>query len=212
MPRSAHAERRARSPRRATVALSCALALAPAWGPLGCSQRALVGRNNALGVDASPTYDTAPFDGPGYVNGHLHAHAVFNTVDRVYWFGGDNDPSRLELWIYQDAATCEDLSKPDWLTSPKVRPADVMGITVGGNKPGVYQVVAETPPRAGNAYVLHIIDQADPVIESEGLSGTVTITSVKPGDSVSGAFEATFSTGTLQGEFNAQPCPTGVGL
>jgi hypothetical protein len=208
MPRSAHAERPARSPRLAaltSLALPVALALT---GASACSQQALVGLQQDAGT---PSYDTAPFDGPGYVNGHLHAHAVFDSVDRVYWFNGDS--AKIAVYIFEDAPQCDDVSKDGyWLASQKVRPADVMGITVGGNKPGVYQVVAETPPRAGNAYVLHVIDQADPVIESEGQSGTVTITSVKPGDSVSGAFEATFSTGPLQGGFNALPCPTGVEL
>jgi hypothetical protein len=200
MPRSAHAERPVRSPRLAALTLPVALALS------ACSQQALVGRDQDA---ATPSYDTAPFDGPGYVNGHVREHAVFNSVDRVYWF--DADSANITVYIFEDAPQCDDVSKDGyWLASPKVRPADVMGITVGGNEPGVYQVVDETPPRPGNAYVRHIIDQADPVIESEGRSGTVTITSVKPGDSVSGAFEVTFSSGTLQGGFNALPCPTGV--
>jgi hypothetical protein len=198
-------ERRAR-PRR-VLALSLALA---ATAGLGCTQRALVGRENALARDASVSYDTAPFDGLGFVDGHLHAHAVFDYVNSVYWFGGDNDPSRIELWIYQDTASCEELSQSGWIT--KVRPTDLMGITVGGSTPGTYYVAAEKPPGPGNAYLLHVIDQSDPVEESEGQSGSVTITSVKPGVGVSGAFEATFSTGTLQGAFNAVWCPTGVGL
>jgi hypothetical protein len=197
----------ARGARRVTIALSFALA-APAG--LACSQRALVGRESTLTQDAALGYDAAPIDGPGYVDGHLHAHAVFDYVDSVYWFGGEGDPSRLELWIYQDAATCDDLSRPGWIT--KVRPTDLLGISVGGAKPGVYEVAAEKPPAPGKAYFLHIIDQSDPVIESEGESGTITITSVKPGESVSGAFEAKFSTGTLQGSFNAIWCATGVGL
>jgi hypothetical protein len=192
---------------RPALALSLALALPAGFG---CTQRALVGRENALGRDGSVPYDTAPFDGLGYVDGRLHAHAVFDYVNSVYWFGGDNDPSRIELWIYQDTASCDELSKPGWIT--KVRPTDLMGITVGGSKPGTYSVAAEKPPAPGNAYLLHVIDQTDPVLESEGQSGSVTITSVKPGESVSGAFEATFSTGTLQGAFNAVWCPTGIGL
>src|SRR5450432_407776 len=200
-------ERRARP--RPALALFLALAFAPLAG-LGCTQRALVGREIVLAHDASVTYDTAPFDGLGFVDGHLHAHAVFDYVNSVYWFGGDNDPSRIELWIYQDTASCEELSTPGWIT--KVRPTDLMGITVGGSKPGTYYVAAEKPPAPGNAYLLHVIDQSDPVEESEGQSGSVTITSVKPGVGVSGAFEATFQTGTLQGAFNAVWCPTGVGL
>jgi hypothetical protein len=195
------AERRGAS-QRAGLALALALAA-------GCSQRALVGRDDAL--DAA-TYDTAPFDGPGVVEGRLHSHAVFNSVDKVYWFGGANDPSILELYIYEDDPTCDDVSKIGWLTSSKVRPGDLMGLTIGGNQPGVYEVSPEKPPAAGHAYLLHVIDQTDPVIDSEGLSGSVTITSVKPGQSVSGAFGATFSTGTLKGSFNATWCPTGVGL
>jgi hypothetical protein len=189
-----------------------ALALSLALASLaGCTQRALVGRENALVQDAAPVdYPLGPVDGPGYVDGRLHAHAVFDYVDSVYWFGGDNDPSRLELWIYQDAATCDELSHAGWIT--KVRPTDLMGITVGGTTPGTYEVAAEKPPAPGKAYFLHVIDQADPVVESEGQSGSITITSVRPGQGVSGAFEATFSTGTLQGSFNAVWCPTGVGL
>jgi hypothetical protein len=171
----------------------------------GCTQSALVGLNDGPRLDAAVT-----FDGPGFVDGRLHAHAVFDYVDSVYWFGGDNDPARIELFIYQDAATCEQLSTSGWIT--RVRPTDLMGITVGGTAPGAYAVVPEKPPGPGNAYLLHVIDQADPVIESEGQGGTVFITSVKPGESVSGNFEATFSTGTLQGAFNATWCPTGVGL
>jgi hypothetical protein len=206
MPRSAPAA--SRPTRCATLALSLALA-APAG--LACSQRALVGNETALVQDAAPTYDLAPFDGPGFVDGHVHAHAVFNMVERVFWFNPPGDQA-ITVYIFEDMPTCDDVSKSGWLTNPKVRPADLMGITVGGDKPGVYNVVAEKPPRAGNAYLLHVIDQADPVTESEGQSGTVTITSVKPGESVSGAFEATFSTGTLQGSFNAEPCPTGFDL
>ena|SRR5579872_789094 len=202
MPRSAPvAERRARG---ATLAFLLALAVT------GCSQRALVGLDD---LDAAPAvdYSLAPVDGPGFVDGHLHAHAVFDTVGRVYWFNADGDPA-LAIYVFEDMPTCSDVSTLAWLASPKVRPADVMGITLGGVRTGVYQVVDEKPPRDGNAYLLHVIDQADPILESEGISGTVTITSVKPGESVSGAFEATFSTGTLQGSFNAEPCPTGVEL
>jgi hypothetical protein len=53
--------------------------------------------------------------------------------------------------------------------------------------------------------------RTDPVIESEGQSGTVVIASVTPGEDVTGTFHATFSTGSLQGEFIASWCPTGVG-
>jgi hypothetical protein len=188
-----------------------AVALALCGGG-GCTQRALVGRLDPLDQDgAAPTYSTEPIDGPGFVDGHVHAHAVFNSVDRVYWFNQPGDQS-ISLYIFEDMPSCDDVSKQGWLADSKVRPADLMGITLGGHEPGVYRVVAEKPPRSGNAYLLHVIDQADPVEESEGLSGTVTITSVKPGESVSGAFEATFSTGTLQGSFNALPCPTGVDL
>jgi hypothetical protein len=177
---------------------------------MGCTQRALVGRENALAPDGAVSFDAAPVDGPGYVDGRLHAHAVFDQVGAVYWLGGDNDPSRLELYIYEVTPTCDELATADWL--PKVRPTDLMGITIGGATPGTYAVAAENPPGPGKAYLLHVIDQADPVIESEGQSGSVTITSVKPGETVSGAFEATFSTGTLQGAFNATWCPTGLGL
>jgi hypothetical protein len=200
-------ERRARLHPALASLVTLALAL-PAG--LACTQRALVGRDEALARDGSLTYDTAPFDGTGFVDGRLHGHAVFDYVNSIYWFGGDNDPSRLELWIFQDTATCEELSKPGWIT--KVRPTDLMGITVGGSKPGIYYVAAEKPPAPGNAYLHHVIDQTDPVEESYGQSGSVTITSVKPGVGVSGAFEATFQTGTLQGPFNAVWCPTGVGL
>jgi len=194
-------------PRTFLAASAVALALCG-----GCTQRALVGRLGPLDQDgAAPTYSTEPIDGPGFVDGHVHAHAVFNSVDRVYWFNQPGDQS-ISIYIFEDSPSCDDLSKQAWLADSKVRPADLMGISLGGHEPGVYQVVAEKPPRSGNAYLLHVIDQADPVEESEGLAGTVTITSVEPGESVSGAFEVTFSTGTLQGSFNALPCPTGVDL
>ncbi len=209
LPSAPVADRRARAPRRATLALSLALAV-PAG--LGCSQRALVGRESPLDQDASFDYSTAPIDGPGYVDGRLHAHAVFNSVERVYWFGGANDPSTLELYIFEDMPTCDDVSTSGWETSQRVRPTDLMGITIGGATPGVYEVAAEKPPAPGKAYLLHVIDQTNPMIESVGENGSVTITSVKPGESVSGAFEANFYTGTLQGSFNATWCPTGVGL
>jgi hypothetical protein len=192
---------------RPHAAIALALTLAS-----GCSQSGLVGRTSPVSQDAAPSYDTAPFDGPGFVDGKLHAHAVFNTLDTAYWFGGSGDSSKLEIYLFEGAPTCEDLSSNGWLTSPKVRPSDLMGFTIAGNKPGVYPVKNEDPPSRGKVYVLHTIDQADPVIRSEGESGSVTITSVKPGEVVSGAFEVTFSTGTLQGAFNAVWCPTGYGL
>jgi len=208
---SAHAAERPRPARRATLVSPAALAAgALALAAFGCSQRALVGRLSPLEQDAAAvTYDTSPIDGPGFVDGHVHAHAVFNTVDRVYWFNAPGDSS-ITVYIFEDDPACDDVSKPDWIT--KVRPTDLMGISVGGTKPGVYEVAARKPAAPGKAYLLHVIDQADPVTESEGRGGTVTITSVKPGVSVSGAFEAIFSTGTLQGSFNALPCPTGVDL
>ena len=195
--------------RRSALSLTFALTLGLGGA---CTQRALVGREAALDGDAAAPFEVQPYDGLGFVDGRLHAHAVFNSVDRVLWFGGDGDPSQMTLYIYEDMPTCDDVSKAGWLTNPKVRPADLMGITVGGNTPGSYKVVAENPPRPGNAYVLHVIDQADPVIESEGESGTVIITDVKPAERVSGGFEAKFSTGSLEGEFNATWCPTGVAL
>jgi hypothetical protein len=197
-----------RPPRRGAFGL--ALAAMCALG-LGCSQQALVGRDDVGAPDAAGLgYDAGFIDGPGYVDGRVHGHAVFDYVDNVYWFGGSGDTSRLELWIYQDAATCAELSQSGWVT--KVRPTDLMGITIGGIKTGIYEVAPETPPPPGKAYFFHVIDQKDPVTESEGLSGTIDITSVRPGESVSGAFLATFSTGTLQGSFNAVWCATGVGL
>src|SRR5258708_4684254 len=126
-------ERPARSPRRATLALTFALA-APA--PLGCSQRALVGREHTLTQDPAPHYDAAFIDGPGYVDGRVQAHAVFNTVERVYWFNTPGAQS-IKIYIFEDAPSCDDLSKSGWVTSPKVRPADLMGITLGGTSPGV---------------------------------------------------------------------------
>jgi hypothetical protein len=196
------------SPKAGAVSV-LALALAS-----GCTQRALVATNGDAAVGPPPAdawiSNLGPIDGPGYVDGRLHAHAVIDYVKNVFWFGGSDDPSRIEIWIFQDGMGCDVLSQPGWIT--KVRPTDLMGITVGGNKPGTYAVLPEKPPRAGAAYLLHVIDQADPIIESEGQSGTVVITTVKPGESVSGALDATFSTGTLQGQFNATWCPTGVGL
>jgi hypothetical protein len=170
----------------------------------GCTQSAVVGRISPN--DAGPTEDAAP----GYVDGRLHAHAVFDYVRSIYWFGGDNDPTRLEVYIYQDAATCTELSTPGWVT--RVRPTDLMGIIVGGTTPGTYTVTPEKPPRPGNAYIIHEIDQADPVIDSIGETGTVVITSVTPGVSVTGTLNATFSTGMLEGAFTSTWCATGVGL
>jgi hypothetical protein len=195
----------ARPPRRATLALATSVALSSA----ACSQHALVARDDVTDVaDAAVGYDTAPYDGLGYVDGRVVGHAVFNKIGAIYWFGGDNDPSRLQVWIYEVMPTCAELSTSGWI--PRVRPTDLMGLTIGGNKPGVYVVKNQTPPAPGYAYLLHVVDQADPTIDSEGESGTVTITAVKPGESVSGAFLATFSSGTLQGSFNAVWCPTGV--
>jgi hypothetical protein len=173
----------------------------------GCTQSALVGRNDFDGA--------APVDGPGYVNGALHAHAVFDHVDSVLWIGGDPDPSRLELYIFEVPATCEEISTPGWID--KVRPTDLMGVTVGGTMPGRYVVSQTTPPAPGGAYLHHVIDQTATTIESIGSEGTVHITSVKPGESVSGNLVASFVTdaepeGDLQGAFNATWCPTGVGL
>jgi hypothetical protein len=179
----------------------------------GCTQRALLGAEGLGGVDGGIgtdawSYNLSPVDGPGYVDGRLHAHAVIDYVNNVFWFGGDGDPTRMSLWIFQDGMPCEALSSPGWI--PKVRPTDLMNIVVGGTKPGAYAVVPEKPPNPGAAYLLHIIDQADPIIESEGQGGVVVISSVKPGEVVSGSLDATFSTGTLQGQFNATWCPTGV--
>ena len=41
------------------------------------------------------------------------------------WLGGDNDPSRLELYNYEVTPTCDELATADWL--PRVRPTDLMG-------------------------------------------------------------------------------------
>jgi hypothetical protein len=187
--------------------------LALALGASGCTQSALLGRETASAFDGGVyndgwAYDLAPVDGLGYVDGALHAHAVIDYVKHVYWFGSDGDPSSLSLWIFQDGMSCDVLSSPGWI--PKVRPTDLMNIIVGGTKAGVYPVVPERPPERGASYLLHIINQSDPVKESEGQTGVVVISSVKPGEMVSGSLDARFSTGTLQGQFNAVWCPTGV--
>lgn len=179
-------------------ALSVAAALAG-----GCRQEGLVG------LDTQPFDAGPPYDGPSYVDGAVHAHAVFDELKTVMWFGGDNDPSRIAVWFFQDEFTCEELSTP-WVET--VRPTDVMGFTIGGTKPGVYTVEPKRPPARGHAYVLHEIDQADPVIDSIGESGTITLTEVQPGNRVSGSFVVTFDTGTLSGHFTGLWCPTGISL
>jgi hypothetical protein len=189
---------------KASLALFLGLAAVLAGG---CRQYALVGRDDAAAVtafDAGP-----PYDGPSYVDGRVQGHAVFDYVDSVYWFGGDNDPSRIAVWIYQDQFTCQALSTP-WVET--VRPTDVMGFTIGGTKPGAYTVEPRRPPAPGRAYVLHEVDQADPVIDSVGQSGIITVTDVQPGKSVSGWFNLTFETGTLDGRFTGTWCPTGISL
>jgi hypothetical protein len=171
----------------------------------GCTQSALVGRNNEPPSDAA-----VDFDAPGFVDGRVHAHAVFDYVRSIYWLGGDNDRSHLVLYIYQDAVTCQELSTAGW--PDRIRPTDFMGMIVGGNGPSPYPIAPVKPPAAGNAYVLHEIDQHLPVIDSIGQSGTVVITSVTAGETVKGSIDATFDTGTLSGQFNATWCPTGLGL
>jgi hypothetical protein len=182
------------------VALSLAVSLVA-----GCQQSALVGELAPPGPS-----DAAPPDAPGYVDGRVHYHAVFNGVESIYWIGGTGDPSRIELWIFQDATTCEDLSTPGW--RERVRPTDLMGITLGGTLVGTYDVVPQKPPQAGDAYVLHEIDQADPVTDSIGESGTIVAERVVPGDSVSGTLQVTFPIGALEGAFKATWCPTGITL
>jgi hypothetical protein len=173
----------------------------------GCTQSALVGRNNGPLADGAVDVD---FDAPGYIDGRVHSHAVFDAVRSIYWLGGDNDPSHLVLFLYRDLVSCQELSTTGW--PDRIRPTDFMGITVGGTAPGTYAIAQPKPPAAGNAYVLHEIDQHVPVIDSIGESGTVVITSVKAAESVTGTIEASFSTGMLAGEFNATWCPTGLGL
>lgn len=191
---------RGRRRRRGRYLLAPALAATLAGG---CRQHALVG------LDTGPFDAGPPYDGPSYVDGAVHAHAVFDYLDTVYWFGGDGDPARMAIWFYQDRFSCEELSTP-WVET--VRPTDVMGFTIGGTKPGLYTVVPKRPPTSGRAYVLHEIDQAEPVTDSVGESGTITITNVQPGKSVSGSFDVTFETGILQGHFTALWCPTGISL
>ena len=99
-----------------------------------------------------------------------------------------------------------------WLTNPKVRPADLMGITLGRRRAGRLSGGRREAPARRQRLPAARDRSGRPGRGERGPGGTVTITSVKPGESVSGAFEATFSTGTLQGSFNALPCPTGVEL
>ena len=207
MPRSV----RVRDPEPRSLGLTRARA---SWGSAlglagllvaGCTQSALVGLNDGLRPDG----------GPGAVDGALHAHAVFDRVDSVLWLGGGNDPARLELYIFEVPATCEELSTPGWID--KVRPTDLMGITLGGTKPGRYTVTPTSPPAPGAAFLRHVIDQTAMTIESLGDQGKVDVLTVKPGETMSGTFDASFVTGadavgSLKGEFTATWCPTGVGL
>jgi hypothetical protein len=174
-------------------------------GSVSCTQSALVG-------DLYRPYDGggSGSDAPGYIDGRVHAHAVFNTVSNIYWFGGANDPTRLEIYIYREPATCQEVSTTTW--QDKLRPIDFMGITIGGVRPGSYPVTPDQPPAAGQAYVLHEIDQHVPVVNSIGQSGTVVITSVLPADKLTGTLDATFVTGRFTGEFTATWCATGLGL
>jgi hypothetical protein len=182
------------------------VSLALALFASGCSQSALVGAFG--GPDAGPP--PLAEDAGSYVDGALHAHAVFNMVNDVFWIGSTGDPSRIELYLIETTASCEEISMSHWRES--VRPSDLMGITLGGTTPGTYTVAADTPPAPGHAYLLHEIDQANPVIDSVGEAGTVTLFEVKPGESLSGSLVATFSTGTLEAAFRATWCPTGITL
>jgi hypothetical protein len=181
------------------LALAVALAL-PTVG--GCKQSGLVGE--LTGGDAGP-YDLDAF--PGYIDGRIQAHAVFNHVSNVYWSGGDADPSHLAIFIFREPATCAEASMPGW--QEVLRPNDFMMLTVAGTTTGSYDVSPDSPPAPGAARAVHEINQHTP-IDSVALSGTVGITSIVPGEGLRGTVDVTFDTGTMAGVFNAIWCPTGV--
>ena len=56
--------------------------------------------------------------------------------------------------------------------------------------------------------------RVDEMLDTVGESGTITITNVQPGVSVSGSFLVNFEEGksTLSGHFKGLWCPTGISL
>jgi hypothetical protein len=135
--------------------------------------------------------------GPNTVAGKVQGHQ-WSQVGAAYWIGMPSAPPPAAFVFLLEAPTpCAAISTPNW--DKIIGNEQVLEIEVRDPAVATLQV----PAQAAAAYLR---GDYNPSAES----GTVTLTSIVPGKSLAGSFDARFAGEALRGTFEAVYCPSGV--
>jgi hypothetical protein len=136
-------------------------------------------------------------DAPNTVSGTIQGHA-FSRVAAAYWIGMPSAPPPAAfVFLLEAPTTCAAISTPNW--DKIIGDEQVLEIELRAPAVATLQV----PAQAAAAYLR---GDYNPSAES----GTVTLTSIRPGESLAGSFDARFAGEALRGTFEAVHCPSGV--
>jgi len=132
---------------------------------------------------------------------------TFGKIVSVIWIGVPESPATTAIYLSDTPLTCRDVDAKGWMQTIKPGTHVFEMITTGTSLQSYATSTAKEIP-AGEAEVNYIL--AGPAKdETRATAGSVVLTSLYAGKSVSGTFSCSFGTGTdrLDGEFTATSCP-----
>jgi hypothetical protein len=123
----------------------------------------------------------------------------FTVAATSYWIGmpgGGSAPT--QIYLVDEKLSCQAISAPGW-DKTIATSTQVLEMGVFGSMPGTYHINTDADANyLGGNY--------NPSADG----GTITITTVNPGQNIVGSFDLTFVADTLKGMFDASWCASGV--
>lgn len=144
------------------------------------------------------------------VTGSVTGTTPFGAVATSLWIGAADSAATTVVYLFNKSVTCAELSPAGW-DARITDNTEVLELKMYGNAPASYSVTASLTPAPGEASVNHTFSKrAGTPAEQFSTGGTVTLRALNPSTSALGSFALTFPSGSLNGDFNAVFCPTGV--
>ena len=135
------------------------------------------------------------------------AGETWSTAANGLWI---NDATGLQtIFLFERQMACSGIQVAGWDKAAGL--GQLLEITLSSVDVKTYDLALD--PDAGRLTSAAYLSAVNPMVNPTATSGSVTITSITPNDSILGSFSATFpapQAGTLTGTFNATYCPGGV--
>jgi len=135
------------------------------------------------------------------------AGETWSTAANGLWI--DDATGQQTIFVFEKQMACSGIQTAGWDKAAGL--GQLLEITLGSLDIKTYDLAYD--PDAGRVASIAYLSAVNPNVNPTATSGSVTIASFVPNDTISGSFSATFpapQAGTLSGTFKAIYCPGGV--